>query len=108
MHRQMADMMKVMGKQRGGVFQRMMGMGGGAPSEAEMERMRGELGRLDPKALEGLPKDLKEQLPKGLPGMGGGPGRPLPKLPGLPGLGGPMPPRFPGLPGLPGLPGKKK
>jgi signal recognition particle subunit SRP54 len=106
MHRQMGDMMKAMGKLRGGLFQRMMG-GGGAPSEAEMERMRSELGRLDPKALDALPKDLKEQLPKGLPGMGGGP---LPKLPpGLPGLpgrgGGPSLPKFPGLPGLPG---KKK
>jgi signal recognition particle subunit SRP54 len=105
MHRQMSDMMKAMGKQRGGLFQRMMGMGGGpAPSEAEMDRMRTELGRLDPKALEALPKDLKEQLPKGFPAPGV-PGRPLPKLPGLPGLGGPAPPRFPGLPGLPG---KKK
>jgi signal recognition particle subunit SRP54 len=109
MHRQMSDMMKSMGK-RGGLFQRMMG-GGGAPNEAELERMRSELGRLDPKALEALPKDLREQLPKGLPPSGapsGVPGRPLPKLPGLPGLGGPMPPRFPGLPGLPGLAGKKK
>jgi signal recognition particle subunit SRP54 len=108
MHRQMGDMMKAMGKQRGGLFQRMLGMGGGggpAPSEAELERMRAELGRLDPKALEALPKDLKEQLPKGLPPPGAGAGRPLPKLPGLPGLGGPSPPRFPGLPGLPG---KKK
>jgi signal recognition particle subunit SRP54 len=111
MHRQMADMMKSMGK-RGGLFQRMMGgvggMGGGggaAPSEAEMERMRAELGRLDPKALEALPKDLKEQLPKGLPPPGAGAGRPLPRLPGLPGLGGPSLPKFPGLPGLPG---KKK
>jgi signal recognition particle subunit SRP54 len=104
MHRQMADMMKTMNK-RGGIMQRMMGMGGGAPSEAEMERMRGELGKLDPRALEALPKDLKEQLPKGLPPPGAGAGRPLPKLPGLPGLGGPSLPRFPGLPGLPG---KKK
>jgi signal recognition particle subunit SRP54 len=110
MHRQMGDMMKAMGKQRGGLFQRMMGMGGmgggggGAPSEAELERMRAELGRLDPKALEALPKDLKEQLPKGLPASGGA-GRPLPRLPGLPGLGGPSLPKFPGLPGLPG---KKK
>jgi signal recognition particle subunit SRP54 len=102
----MADMMKAMGKQRGGLFQRMMGMGGGAPSEAEMERMRGELGRIDPRALENLPKELKEQLPKGLPGMGGGT---LPKLPGLPGLPGPGgPPSLPKFPGLPGLPGKKK
>ncbi len=98
MHRQMADMMKTMGK-RGGLMQRMMG-GGGAPSQAEMERMQAELGRLDPKALESLPKELKEQLPKGLPGLGG----PMPKLPGLPGLGGGVP-KFPGLPGLPG---KKK
>src|SRR5262245_31324761 len=110
MHRQMADMMKSMGK-RGGLFQRMTGMGGGgpAPSEAELERMRAELGRLDPKALESLPKELKEQLPKGLPqaarGMPGLGGRgPLPKLPGLPGLPGQAPP----FRGLPGLPGKKK
>jgi signal recognition particle subunit SRP54 len=103
MHRQMADMMKTMGK-RGGLFQRMMG-GGAAPSEAEMESMRAELGRLDPKALETLPKDLKEQIPKGLPPPGGPGGRPLPRLPGLPGLGGPSLPKFPGLPGLPG---KKK
>jgi len=103
MHRQMGDMMKSMGKQRGGLMQRMMGMGGGGPSEAEMESMRAELGRLDPKALESLPKELKQQLPKGLPGLGGG--RPVPKLPGLPGLGGPSLPKFPGLPGLPG---KKK
>jgi signal recognition particle subunit SRP54 len=77
--------------------------------------MRAELGRMDPKALEALPKDLKDQLPgltgpagaKGLPAPGGGKG--LPRLPGLPGLGGPIPPKFPGLPGLPGFPpGKKK
>jgi signal recognition particle subunit SRP54 len=97
MHRQMADMMKSMGK-RGGIMQRLMGGGGGAaPSEAEMERMRADLGRLDPKALEALPQHLKEQLPRGLPPPGAG--RPLPKLPGLPGLGGPSLPRFPGLPG---------
>jgi signal recognition particle subunit SRP54 len=78
----------------------MMG-GGGAPSPAELERMQAELGQLDPKALESLPKDLKEHLPKGLPGLGGGS---IPKLPGLPGFGGGAP-RFPGLPGLPG---KKK
>ena len=102
MHRQMADMMKSMGK-RGGLMQRMMGMGGGASSEAEMERMRADLGRLDPKALESLPKELKEQLPKGLPGLGGGMPK-LPGLPGLPGRGG----GAPKFPGLPGLPGKKK
>ena len=107
MHRQMADMMKTMGK-RGGMMQRMMGgLGGGAgaaPSPAEIERMQAELARLDPKALESLPKELKDQLPKGLPA--GGAGRPMPRLPGLPGLPGGTMPRFPG--GLPGLPGKKK
>ncbi len=70
MHRQMADMMKMMGK-RGGLMQRMMGgMGGGggaAPSAAELEKMQAELARLDPKALESLPRELKEQLPGGLP-----------------------------------------
>jgi signal recognition particle subunit SRP54 len=106
MHRQMSDMMKMMGKQRG-MLGRMFGMGGGgpAPSPEEMEKMQAELAQLDPKALESLPKELKEALPKGAP-------KTLPK--GLPGLGGPMP-RLPGLPGgpppfrgLPGLPGKKK
>jgi signal recognition particle subunit SRP54 len=96
MHRQMADMMKTMGK-RGGLMQRMMGGGGGGPSAADVERMQAELATLDPRALESLPKELKESLPKGLPGLGGG----MSKLPGL-GGGGPR------LPGLPGLPGKKK
>jgi signal recognition particle subunit SRP54 len=91
MHRQMADMMKSMGKQRGGFMQRMMGMGGG-PNPAELERLQGDLARLDPKALEQLPRELRQQLPKGLAGLGGT------RLPGLPGLG----------PGLPGVPGKKK
>jgi signal recognition particle subunit SRP54 len=109
MHRQMADMMKTLGK-RGGMFSRMMGMGGGGgPSAVELEKMQAELGRLDPKALESLPKELKDQLPKGLPqGTRGVPGLmpglggrgPLPKLPGLPGA--------PPFRGLPGLPGKKK
>jgi signal recognition particle subunit SRP54 len=105
MHRQMADMMKMMGKQRGGLMQRMMGMGGGgaAPSPAEIEKMQAELARLDPKALESLPKELKDQLPKGLPA--GGAGRPMPRLPGLPGVPGGSIPSFRGLPGLPG---KKK
>jgi signal recognition particle subunit SRP54 len=112
MHRQMADMMKSMGKGRGGLG-RMFGMGGGGamPSEAEMARMQEELAALDPRALEQLPAELKNVLPKGgggLPGLGSGsPGLPggkfkLPCLggPGLPGLGGG---KFPGLPG-----GKKK
>jgi signal recognition particle subunit SRP54 len=104
MHRQMADMMKMMGKNKG-MMQRMAGAfglgdpAGGAPDRAEIEKMQAELARLDPKALEQLPKELRETLPKagGLPGLGAG----VPKLPGLPGLGGGAP-RFPGLPGLPG------
>ena len=79
-------------------------MGGGgpaAPSEAEMAAMQEELGKLDPKALEQLPKELQEALPQG-------PLRPrrrdaeTPGLrAGLPGLGG-------GLPKFPGAPGRKK
>jgi signal recognition particle subunit SRP54 len=100
MHRQMADMMKAMGKNRG-MMARMFGMGGG-PSESELARMKDELSKLDPKALEQLPPELKDALPKGLSGLGGA-GAPQRGLPGLgsgplPGLGGSMP-RFPGLPG---------
>lgn len=101
MHRQMSDMMRAMGKNRG-MMARMFGMGGGGggPSEAELADMQGELAKLDPKALEQLPADLKDALPKGLPGLGGGG---VPRLPGLgggglPGLGGSFP-KFPGLPG---------
>jgi signal recognition particle subunit SRP54 len=118
MHRQMADMMKMMGSNRG-MMQRMagalgLGPGGAAPSTAEIERMQAELARLDPKALESLPPEVREMLP-GTTGGGGGKGaagKPaLPKGP-LPGLGGGLP-RLTGLPGLgggrlPGLPGKKK
>jgi signal recognition particle subunit SRP54 len=92
MHRQMADMMKSVGKGGGGMLGRMMGglgMGGG---------MGGGMGRgmpqIDPAALANLTGGAG--LPGGLAGLGKG-------LPGLPGLGGGK------LPGLPGLPtGKKK
>ena len=59
MHRQMADMMKMMGKQRGGLMQRMMGMGGGGGARRARPRwrsMQAELARLDPKALEACPR----------------------------------------------------
>jgi signal recognition particle subunit SRP54 len=106
----MADMMKTMGKNPGmmakmagalGISSPMGGMGK-APSEAELQKMQEEIARLDPKALEQLPPELKASLPKGLPGLGGaaaGPAKSLPGLGGgaLPGLGGA--PRFPGLPG---------
>ncbi|MCB1493204.1 MAG: signal recognition particle protein, partial [Rhodobiaceae bacterium] len=89
MHRQMSDMMKKMGRRKGGLA----GLFGGGAQP-------------DPAALE----EMAKQMPGGLPGgMGGGlPGQ-LP--PGLGGLGGGMPglPKgMGGLPGLPGLPGKKK
>ena len=104
MHRQMADTMKAMGKNRG-MMGRMLGMGG-APSDAEMAKMQDELGTLDPKALEQLPADLREALPKGLPknlsSLGGG------LAPRLPGLGGPLPGLGGALPKFRGLPGKKK
>ena len=120
MHRQMADMMKMVGKNPG-MMSKMagaLGMGGGmggmgAPSAAELEKMQAELARLDPKALEQLPKEIRDLVPAkprgapppvsppnfggGLPGLGGGPRG----FPGLPGLGGGRPP-------FPGQPGKKK
>ncbi|MBS1168929.1 MAG: ffh [Proteobacteria bacterium] len=103
MHRQMADMMKAMGKQKGGLFGglgklgAMMG-GGGLPDPSKM----------DPAQLEKMARDMgiggglggKGGLPPGLPGAM------PPGLSGLPGLSGG---RMPGLPGLPGLPkGPKK
>src|SRR5437660_4963511 len=97
MHRSMADVMKAMGSGKRGpmaVFANMLGLGGGMPSPAEMQK-------------------LAEKLPGGLPGGApGAPGLPPtmpgvpPQLPGgplLPGLGG----KPPGLGGFPGL-GKKK
>ena len=84
MHRQMADMMKQMGKGKGALGRMLggMGIGGGMPA-------------MDPAALERLARG------GGLPGLPGG----LPGAPTLPGLGGP--PGLPGLPGLPVLPKKK-
>ena len=87
MHRQMADMMKAMGKNRGLMGKLFGGMGGGGmpqPTPEQIEQLKkGEM----PKGM-GLPPG---GLPKGLPGM-----------PGMPGGGGPK------FPGFPGLPGKKK
>lgn len=87
MHRQMADMMKAMGKGKG-MFSRMGGMMG-------MPGMGGAMPQPDPAALEKLAKS--GGLPGGLPGA----------APGLPGLGGPRLPGIGGPPGLPGLPRKK-
>jgi signal recognition particle subunit SRP54 len=111
MHRQMADVMKTMGK-RGGLMQRMTGLGRApAVSPAELEKMRAEVARLDPKALASLPKELREQLTERRPT---GTARGLPTAPGLPGRLGPgiAPPAPAGggfrIPPLPGLPGAKK
>ncbi|MFN4229024.1 signal recognition particle protein [Parvibaculum sp.] len=91
MHRQMADMMKAMGRQKGGMMSKLFGGGGG-----QMPDLPPELAN-DPKALQKALSSGGAGLPKGLPGGG---------LPGLPGSGfggGGLPP---GLPGLPS--GKKK
>jgi signal recognition particle subunit SRP54 len=85
MHRQMADMMKMMGKKKGGLFGGLGSMlGGGMP-------------QIDPAELEAMAKS--GQLPGGMGGLGGmGGGMPtLPKGMGLPGMGlpkGPLPPGF--------------
>lgn len=85
MHRQMADMMKSMGKKRG-----LLGslFGGGPPPEMAAEMPAGAA------------------LPPGLPPLSPG------GLPNLPGLGSGLPRGLTGLPGiprgLPGLPGSKK
>jgi len=107
-----------MGNNRG-MMQRMagalgLGPGGGAPSAAEIERMQAELQRMDPKALEQLPPEVREMLPGAGRGKSGKPA--LPAKGPLPGLGGAGGLRMPGLPGLgggpvprlPGLPGKKR
>ncbi len=90
MHRQMADMMKQMGKNKGLMAKMFggMGMGGGMPQPTPemIEQMKaGEM----PKGLPGMGGGASGPAPKGLPGLGGG----------LPGLGGAMPAGLPGLPG---------
>ncbi len=99
-HRDMADMMKAMGKNKGlmGKMAGMMGLGGpsagmgGPPGGGSLPA------GITPEMLEQLKKG---EMPKGMPQMPSSGG--MPKLPGLgggglPGLGGA---RFPGLPGLP-------
>ena len=87
MHRGMADMMKAMGSGKRGPMAGLanaLGMGGGMPSQEEMqkmaEKMQGGGGGLPP-TMPNLPPNFPG-LPSGLPGLGG------PKLPpGFPGLG---------------------
>ena len=82
MHRQMADMMKKMGK--GGMLkQAMKGMFGKGQSPADMAEMAKGM---DPKALEQAAKAMGGKLPGGgLPGLGGMGGMKLPS--GLSGFG---------------------
>jgi signal recognition particle subunit SRP54 len=101
MHRNMADMMKMMGGKAGkrgplaGMAQA-MGFGGGGPSPDEIKAMTEKLQSGGAGALPNLPKDMPSALRGGL---GGG-------LPGLPGFSGGKP-TLPGLGGFHGL-GKKK
>jgi signal recognition particle subunit SRP54 len=98
MHRQMADVMKMMGGGKGkgmaGALGKMFGIGGG-----------GGMPQPTPEQIEALQKQMGGKLPD-FPGSAGGL-PPMPKgVPGLPGLGGP---KIPGLPGIGGFPfGKKK
>ena len=100
MHRQMADVMKMMGGGKGkgmaGALGKMFGLGGGM----------GGMPQPTPEQIEALQKQMGGKLPEFPGGAGGLP--PMPKgIPGLPGLGGP---KIPGLPGMGGFPfgGKKK
>jgi signal recognition particle subunit SRP54 len=104
MHRQMADVMKMMGKQKGGLAGRlgqMFGIGGGMPDL--------DPSKLTPEQLEQVKKLAGGQMP---PGMGGLPSAPPglggTRLPGLPGLGAPKGPGLPGLGGFNPFGGKKK
>ncbi|EIM29274.1 signal recognition particle protein [Microvirga lotononidis] len=98
MHRQMADVMKMMGGGKGkgmaGALGKMFGLGGG-----------GGMPQPTPEQIEALQKQMGGKLPD-FPGGAGG----LPSMPkgvsGLPGLGAG---KIPGLPGIGGFPfGKKK
>ena len=99
MHRQMADMMKMMGGAKRGPLAGLanaMGLGGGGmPSPEDMAKLAGKM----PGGLPagGLPPNFPGApgLPPTMPGLS-------PKFPGggLPGLGGPrLPPSFQGFPG---------
>ena len=85
MHRQMSDMMKKMGKGKGG-FGGMFGGGMPQPDPAMLEQLqKGGVGGL-PGGIQGLGGGMPgglAGLAKGFPGLGGGGG-----FPGLPGMGG--------------------
>ncbi|MGO4524435.1 signal recognition particle protein [Microvirga sp. 2MCAF35] len=98
MHRQMADVMKMMGggkaKGMAGALGKMFGIGGGGMPQPT------------PEQIEALQKQMGGKLPD-FPGGAGGALPPMPKgVPGLPGL---SAGKIPGLPGIGGFPfGKKK
>ena len=99
MHRQMADVMKMMGGGKGkgmaGALGKMFGLGGG-----------GGMPQPTPEQIEALQKQMGGKLPD-FPGQAGG----LPSMPkGMPGLPGLGAGKIPGLPGIGGFPfgGKKK
>jgi len=101
-HRQMADMMKMMGQnKRGGPMAGLANMfglgGGGMPSPEEIAAMQKQMGG---GALPEFPGTAKP--PAGLPPISGG----TPKIPGLPGLG--VKPTLPGLGSFNPFGGKKK
>ncbi|WP_293868100.1 signal recognition particle protein [uncultured Alsobacter sp.] len=114
-HRQMADMMKMMGQggKRGPMagLANMFGLGGGGMPQITpemVEKLKGQLppGTLPPD-MPGMPPGLPSAPPAGLGAKPGLPG--LGPKPTLPGLGGG--PKLPGLPGLGGFNpfgGKKK
>ncbi|MEE1656604.1 signal recognition particle protein [Microvirga sp. CF3062] len=101
MHRQMADMMKMMGGGKGkgmaGQLGKMFGIGGGGGM--------GGMPQPSPEQIEALQKQMGGKLPDFPGGAGGLPAMPK-GVPGLPGLGSG---KIPGLPGIGGFPfGKKK
>jgi signal recognition particle subunit SRP54 len=98
MHRQMADMMKQMGRNKGMMAKMFGGMGGGLGG-----MLGGGGGQPTPEMIEQAKAAAASgQMPKGLPGLG--PGGAMPK--GLPGLGGGMGGGLPGLGGgMPALSG---
>lgn len=108
MHLQMADMMKMLGRNPG-MMGKMLGAGG-APSANEMERMQAELAGMDPSRL---PPELRALAQE----QGGGINPSAAQMPdfskltgSLPGLGRSGLPGLGGNPfkGFPGFPGKKK
>jgi len=95
MHRQMADMMKAMGKRKGGLMGGLGAlMGGGGMPQMPAGAMGGGGGGGMPQMDEAELERLARQMPSGgLPGLGGpGGALPGPGAPRLPGVGGPPAP----------------